>query len=178
MARPREFEIDQAIEKAMHLFWQLGYHATNLPELLTAMEISRGSFYKAFDSKKDVFLRALALYEMRNVTPGIALLEDASLSGQEAISRLFGSAQQAIEDGDKRGCLLCSAAAETAYHDAEIAQAVNTQLNALTGAFAMALSRGTSLPNIPTADQKAEAKRLAQRYVGLRVMQRSGVRTV
>lgn len=175
MARPREFEIDQAIEKAMHLFWKLGYHATNLPELLTAMEISRGSFYKAFDSKKDVFLRALALYETRSVAPGIALLEDTSLPGQDAISRLFDSAQQAIEDGDKRGCLLCSAAAETAYHDPEIAEAVNAQLTALTDAFAVALSRGTSLPNIPTADQKAEAKRLAQRYVGLRVMQRSGV---
>ncbi|MEO1397798.1 MAG: TetR/AcrR family transcriptional regulator [Pseudomonadota bacterium] len=159
----------------MHLFWRLGYHATNLPELLMAMEISRGSFYKAFESKKDVFLRALALYEERYVQPGINLLENPDVAGEEAIGGIFQAAQNAIASGDGRGCLLCSAAAETAYHDPEVADAVNAQLSRLTRAFALAVSRGSTFPNIPTEEQKDNAKELAQRYVGLRVMQRSGV---
>jgi len=174
MARPREFEIDQAIEKAMHLFWTLGYHVTNLPELLEVMEISRGSFYKAFGSKKDVFLRALALYDQLYVQPAVKVLEKPENDGASEITKVFEAPRNAIDNGDQRGCLLCSAAAETAYHDPDIAEAVNGQLSRLKQAFATALSQSEIASGSPNSHMNAEAERLAQQYVGLRVMQRSG----
>ncbi|MEL6967876.1 MAG: helix-turn-helix domain-containing protein [Pseudomonadota bacterium] len=191
MARPRAFDIDEAIEKAMNLFWRMGYNATNLPELLDAMEISRGSFYKAFGSKKDVFLRALALYERTYVEPGIAVLENADMPGEQAIAAVFEAAKQGQSDGvqaslganlgagqeAKRtyGCLLCSAAAETAYHDADIADAINAQLARLIRAFGAALARQTQDDAEPTTHGPRAAERLAQSYVGFRILQRSGL---
>jgi TetR/AcrR family transcriptional repressor of nem operon len=48
MARPREFDIDEALERAMNVFWSKGYEGASLQDLLDAMNIARGSLYKAF----------------------------------------------------------------------------------------------------------------------------------
>ena len=50
MARPRAFDEDVALDGAMHIFWRQGYGATNLPDLLNAMGLTRGSFYKAYNT--------------------------------------------------------------------------------------------------------------------------------
>ncbi|NJM33970.1 MAG: hypothetical protein HC850_03830 [Rhodomicrobium sp.] len=68
MARPREFDTDEAIEKAMQVFWEKG-HGAALPDLLGGMEIARGSFYKAFSDKKSVYLMALAIMTARCSPP-------------------------------------------------------------------------------------------------------------
>ncbi|HRV92857.1 MAG TPA: helix-turn-helix domain-containing protein, partial [Anaerolineae bacterium] len=59
MARPREFDENEVLDKAMDLFWQKGYEATSIQELLTAMGISRGSLYDAFGDKHALFLAVL-----------------------------------------------------------------------------------------------------------------------
>src|ERR1700753_2564254 len=60
--RPREFDADAAIERAMGVFWSCGYHGTSLPDLLEATKLSRGSLYTAFGDKHGLFLRALDRY--------------------------------------------------------------------------------------------------------------------
>jgi TetR/AcrR family transcriptional repressor of nem operon len=60
--RPREFDTDAAIERAMGVFWSSGYHGTSLPDLLEATNLSRGSLYAAFGDKHGLFLRALDRY--------------------------------------------------------------------------------------------------------------------
>lgn len=182
MGRPRTFDMDDALERAMDLFWQKGYHAANLPDLLDAMGIVRGSFYKAFDSKKDVFLRTLDLYEARYLQPAIDMLSADDAQGMVTIRAVFDAALELIKSGDPRGCLLCSTAAETAFHDREIAEAVNLQLDNLTNAFEVALAKDNDWANggdaattaAAAAERSAKAQSLTQHYVGLRIMQRSG----
>src|SRR6187431_2602066 len=60
--RPRSFDTDAAVERAMDVFWTHGYHATALPDLLRATKLSRGSLYAAFGDKHSLFLRALDRY--------------------------------------------------------------------------------------------------------------------
>lgn len=62
MGRPREFEIDDAIEKAMGLFWRNGYEATSLSDLTTEIGISPPSFYFAFGSKEGLFRKVVERY--------------------------------------------------------------------------------------------------------------------
>ncbi|MEM7520291.1 MAG: TetR/AcrR family transcriptional regulator, partial [Pseudomonadota bacterium] len=76
MARPREFEPDEAIENAMEVFWQHGYEGASLPDLLAGMGLTRGSIYKAFKDKKNLFLLVLDRYESRVVDAGVAALVD------------------------------------------------------------------------------------------------------
>src|ERR1700685_1413750 len=60
--RPRGFDTEAAVERAMAVFWSRGYHGTALPDLLRATKLSRGSLYAAFGGKRALFLRALARY--------------------------------------------------------------------------------------------------------------------
>src|SRR5580693_8365199 len=60
--RPRSFDTEAAVERAMGVFWSRGYHATALPDLLRATNLSRGSLYAAFGDKHSLFLRALDRY--------------------------------------------------------------------------------------------------------------------
>src|ERR1700749_457432 len=70
--RPREYDTEAAVERAMQVFWSRGYHATALPDLLRATKLSRGSLYAAFGDKHALFLRALDRY----IADALALMED------------------------------------------------------------------------------------------------------
>src|ERR1700730_17585094 len=60
--RPREFDTDAAVERAMGVFWSCGYHGTSLPDLLEATQLLRGSLTSALVDKHGLFLRALDRY--------------------------------------------------------------------------------------------------------------------
>src|ERR1700722_106063 len=60
--RPRSFDTEAAVERAMGVFWSHGYNAAALPDLLQATKLSRGSLYAAFGDKRGLFLRALDRY--------------------------------------------------------------------------------------------------------------------
>ena len=175
MARPREFDIDKAVEAAMHVFWINGYQGTSLPDLLDGIGIARGSLYKAFGSKKKLFLRALSLYDARYVTPSVAFLKDSTgPDGETRIRSLFDGAVSVVREGDRRGCLLCNTAAGSSSEDREISNAVNDMLNRLTDAFDKALLDSAVYKTAVT--RRARAQNLTLTYVGLRVMAKTDVK--
>jgi TetR/AcrR family transcriptional repressor of nem operon len=61
MARHKEFERQQALEKAMETFWRYGYEGTSIQNLVESMGINRGSLYDTFGDKRSLFLAAIAL---------------------------------------------------------------------------------------------------------------------
>ncbi|MBW4491026.1 MAG: TetR/AcrR family transcriptional regulator [Trichocoleus desertorum ATA4-8-CV12] len=61
--RPRAFDIDEALEKALYVFWQKGYLGTSLSDLTEAMGINRPSLYAAFGNKETLFRKVLDLYQ-------------------------------------------------------------------------------------------------------------------
>src|SRR5260370_18212884 len=60
--RPREFDADEALERALELFWRQGYEGTSLGELTAAMGINPPSLYAAFGNKESLFRKALDRY--------------------------------------------------------------------------------------------------------------------
>ncbi len=62
LGRPREFDIEKALDKALKLFWKKGYEGTSLPELTKAMGINRPSLYAAFGNKEALFRKAIDRY--------------------------------------------------------------------------------------------------------------------
>ncbi len=192
MARPREFEIDAAVEGAMRVFWARGYSGAALPDLLDGMGIARGSLYKAFGEKRALFLQVLALYDRREVSPAIALLGDASQGGgDERIARVFTSVVQDVARGDRRGCLMCHTTADPGNEDAQIRKAVLAMVGRLTAGFAVALAdageragakgpgvqgRGVQGPGVQGRGNRISdgAEALTAAYVALQQLARAG----
>ena len=167
MARPRSFSLDDATDRAMQVFWARGYDEAGLSELLDAMGIVRGSFYKAFGSKQALFLRVLSRYEADRVQGAVDLLTDATLPGPERIALFFAKGLEAIQAGDRRGCLLCNTASGPVLEDEEVREAVAAQMARLARAFEIALGDGE--------DAAGEARRLLMSYVGMQILGRGGV---
>jgi len=61
MARPKEFDREEVLQKALYTFWEKGYDATTLPDLLESMGVNRSSFYNTFGDKQTLFREVMSL---------------------------------------------------------------------------------------------------------------------
>ena len=174
MARPREFDIESTTRMAMNVFWEKGYDGATLPDLLAGMNIARGSFYKAYDGKKPLFMKALDLYDQEAIAPAVAMLSGPNeVDGWDRIISLFDFVVGAVANGDQRGCLVCTAAAGPAAYDPEISKAVGMALDKMRKGFETALSGSQTHANLSVAARRALADTLTAQYVGLRILARS-----
>ncbi len=149
MPRPKEFDPEQALDKAMHLFWRKGYKATSVQDLVDAMGINRFSLYDTFGDKHQLFLATLDLYEQEWGKDKLYALEH-SQEGLRAIRRFF---QEWLESYDseegRQGCFLTNSAVEVALHDQAAAAFVRADLARLEEAFYKALVRARKKGEIP-----------------------------
>lgn len=173
MARPREFDTEDALNAAMNVFWQHGYDAASLSILVEGMGLTRSSLYQAFTDKKTLFLKVLDRYEVEAVDTAVALLTTGPEDGAERIDTLFRSIVEAVQNGDQRGCLLCSAAAGPSAVDPDISDIVQLQLNKMSQAFYVALTQSAAQADTSEQDRRDMAEMLLTQYVGLRTMVRS-----
>src|SRR4051812_23723464 len=90
--RPRAFNIDEAIERAMHVFWKKGYEGASMSELTESMGINAPSLYAAFGSKEGLFRKVLACY---GEGPAAYVTESLNASTARAVAelRLFGAVE-------------------------------------------------------------------------------------
>lgn len=173
MGRPREFEIDAAMDAAMQVFWRKGYDGASLPELLEAMGIARGSFYKAFPDKRSVYLSALERYHEQIVAPAVRTLTAAPNGGDGIIGLLRNATRLAAEE-ERRGCLLCNASSEHGTADADVQARVLAMHRDIEDGLATAVARTAKGRALTHEQQRQEAARLNALYIGLRVMARAG----
>lgn len=106
--RPRQFDRDEAVRQAMHLFWDRGYDSTSLSQLKSAIGngITAPSFYAAFGSKEKLFQEAVACYLQTHGRVTEALWQD-ELPPRDAIeSTLLRSARMQCEDDHPKGCMV------------------------------------------------------------------------
>ena len=119
--RPRSFDTEAAVERAMGVFWSRGYHATALPDLLRATKLSRGSLYAAFGDKHSLFLRALDRYIADALTRMDIEFAPSQKSRSTACALyLAGYVDRTTGANGRRGCLLVATAMELAGRDAEV----------------------------------------------------------
>src|ERR1700712_1618664 len=110
--RPREFEIEDALQGAIEVFRTHGYHGTSVQDLTVGTGLARGSIYKAFHDKRSLFLAALDHYTTGSLRRIGATLEPPG-SAREAIrATLMGYAQRVLDVRGQQGCLITVAAME------------------------------------------------------------------
>lgn len=119
VSRPKQFDPDVAVDRAMDLFWRKGYQATSPQDLVDELGIGKGSLYATFGSKRELFGLALDRYR---AAQGDTLTEVIDRSGP--VHDRLRAALQLIIDADadsprRRGCLAVNTAAELAGVDDE-----------------------------------------------------------
>jgi TetR/AcrR family transcriptional regulator, transcriptional repressor for nem operon len=170
VARPREFERDVVLDRAMQVFWSRGYEATSIQHLVDRMGIQRGSLYATFGDKRALFFAAIDHYDRVVTAKLLGALEDPS--GKEAIRRFFRlRVEAALEPGRPRGCLVTNSAAELGARDRGTASKVGAVLTKIEAAFHRAVVRAQKAGEIdPARNPRALARFLTSSAQGLSVM--------
>jgi TetR/AcrR family transcriptional regulator, transcriptional repressor for nem operon len=166
MGRPREFDRDEALDRAMQVFWARGYERTSVSDLTESMGIQRGSLYAAFGDKHHLFLEALDRYEERFYQLTLERLRAGT--PREGIRKVFFQVlSDCACDGGSRGCFITNTAVALAGDDPEIASRVRANVSRLEDAFEAALARSNESSR---RDPRALARFLTNSLQGLRVL--------
>jgi len=120
MARPREFDPDATLEKAMHVFWQNGYEGTSMTDLVEQTGVHRGSLYGTFGNKEQIFLAALARY---GKTYGLNMLRPVLESDRPVAAlkkMIWDRYDDYVAGRNTCGCLLGNTLAEVSPADKKV----------------------------------------------------------
>ncbi|MCX8279280.1 TetR/AcrR family transcriptional regulator [Phyllobacterium sp. 0TCS1.6C] len=173
MARPREFNEEQVLIKAVEQFWEHGYEATSIRDLATAMGLTTASVYNAFGDKRAVYRRALDVYVERSFVDRIGRFERRP--PRAAIGAFFEEIiDRSLEDAKRKGCMLVNSALEVAPHDPEFQRAVAGVLVQVETFFRRCIEAGQA-NNTISQDQSADdlARTLLGTLLGIRVLART-----
>ena len=141
MSRPKEFNPDDAIEKAMQVFWHKGYEATSMDDLLSAMDLNRGSLYDTFGDKRQLFLKVVDRYCTTFVGPKFSLLDQPGPALPTLRRFIQGMIEGGLADPQRRGCLISNTVMELSPHENEIAGTLRQALKMAEDTFFQVLAR-------------------------------------
>ncbi|WP_398482429.1 TetR/AcrR family transcriptional regulator [Tardiphaga sp.] len=117
MGRPREFDVDAALDLALHVFWRKGYEGASMADLTEAMGITKPSLYAAFGNKEELFRKALDRYV--DGPGGYFRTGLDKPTARETVEHILYESVEAVTDPKNPGCLAvqgalcCGDAAET-----------------------------------------------------------------
>lgn len=174
MARSRTFDADQALDKAMIVFWRNGYDGATMTDLTEAMGINRPSLYAAFGNKEELFRRALQRYgEVPSAYVAQALQRPTAREAAEALLR--GAADLHTGAGTPAGCLAVQGAPTCGADSTQVGQALIAFRHAGETAICERLERAQADGDLPAdADPKALTDYLRTVVYGMAVKAASG----
>lgn len=170
MARPRTFEREDVLDKAMQVFWAHGYEATSVDDLVKATGLVRQSMYNTFGNKHDFYLEALEHYQEFLGARMLGVLKHAP-GIKEGFRRLFNQViDDAVSDTTRRGCMMVNAATELASRDPSVCKLTAEAEAAKEQFFGELIREAQGRGEIDASkDPDALAKFLYNTVLGLRV---------
>ena len=150
VGRPRNFDRDEAVIKAMHLFWEKGYEPTSLKDLKGCLgNISSASFYAAFGSKQQLFEECLARYMDLN-SEWLKSLKDSQSCARDALYQMLSDTIQCqLDSQTPKGCMTVLAGLNCCDENHEI-QVVSAQArHAVRLAIIHCVERGVAQQELP-----------------------------
>jgi len=157
--RPREFERDEALDKAMELFWTQGYEATGIAALCDQMGLGRQSLYNTFGDKESLFKEALGRYKQARLQPMVETLRGPS-SGLSNVLSVLNAWEEASNDVAHKGCLMANSIAEFGMREPRLSAELGKMLGQMEEAFAYALERAREEGELPVGRDPRTLARL------------------
>ncbi len=169
MPRPRLFDEEEVLERAMRTFWAKGYRDTSVEDLVAATGVRAGSLYNAFPGGKHaLFLAALERYSRLVVPVKLGELAGDAAGVPEIRAYFDGLVADLTTREGRAGCLMVNSAVELANDDSDVARAVTAHMRRLERNATRAL-RNAGVP-----DPEARARLLVATAFGLMVVGKTG----
>ena len=177
MARTKEFNEEQVLDKAIEIFWYKGYNGTSAQDLVTHLGLSRSSLYDTFGDKQKLFSLSLKRYQQQAQDMVKDLLEKSE-NVRETLHDIFKQAViESLEDKITKGCFMVNSSVELAMHDEEIARIVKNNSQTMEEVFTNAVKKGQEAGHISKQqDARVLARFIFNNYSGIRVLARTGER--
>lgn len=170
VGRTKEFDVADALDRAMRLFWSKGYEATSMSDLVEATGVARAGLYATFGGKHELYLKALDAYAAARDPALVARLARPG----PALPAVFSLINDyAGVDETRAGCFVVNAAIERLPADARAALTVEASWSALEAALTAAFSRARAGGELSDqADPAGLARLVLVLLQGLRVVGR------
>ncbi|GAB3572266.1 TetR/AcrR family transcriptional regulator [Amycolatopsis endophytica] len=176
--RPREFDKDQTLTRALELFWSRGYGTTSIQDLVDALGVERGSLYRTFGDKRRFYLDAVRLYWDVYERHLIAAMDTSPLlpALREILTHPARLEEFISDVGVPHGCLVGNTTAELVPHDSEATEVVTRSYRRFTEIVTDALRRGQATGEVTgNARPEAQAQLLLYIVQGLSLVSRAGL---
>ena len=160
MARPRQFDRNKALDKAMLVFWQNGYEATFLDDLTRAMGINRPSLYNAFGDKHALYMEALERYRALYGGKMLSALERAPTL-KAGFERIFVNFIEEATERCCRGCMIVNSTVEGCAISEEVAAFIAETDRASKRAFAAAIENAQQKGELSLKEDRRRSPRIS-----------------
>lgn len=173
--RPREFDMDDVLDKAVQVFSERGYHGTSISDLTREMNLAQGSIYKAFGDKQGIFLAAFQRYRTVR-TERLRQAVGSDGTGYEKLRRALGFYVHSSQGHEGLlGCLVVGSTAELSTFEPEVAQHIVSALERNEAFLRDLVCQGQQDGSIPAhIDPAASARMLLCLAQGMRVVGKTG----
>jgi TetR/AcrR family transcriptional regulator, transcriptional repressor for nem operon len=175
MARPRQFDAEKALEKTMRVFWEHGYHATSVRDLMKAAGVQKQSLYCAFGDKRSLFLKCLNLYTKQTLSEVQRMLNETD-SALQGIERVLHFVSQPTDSKNcPPGCLMANTALELGLNDPGVAEEIRSMFRGVEKMLAAAVKNAQAQGEISKdLDCNAVGQGLANTISGIRILEKTG----
>jgi AcrR family transcriptional regulator len=158
IGRPRAFDIDEALDRAMKVFWQKGYEGASLPDLTKAMGINRPSLYAAFGNKEALFRKAIDRYVAGPACHVKEALKEPT--ARRVVERLlYGSIDLITDSRNPCGCFMVQSALACGDTSDVIRQELVKRRAASEAALRERFERAVSEGDLPPGSDPADLAR-------------------
>ncbi len=176
MARPKEFDPAEALDRAMGLFWRKGYFDTSMRDIVAETGVSHAGLYSTFGNKHELFLAALDLYYQQIKGKMMCRLESPDAALPEVFGYFEGLVDMTKDARFESGCMICNAAIDLAPDDPAVSARVQGYLDRIIAAFRGALERAVEKGQLrKDLDPQAAADVLGSTLVAIGSFQRAGM---
>jgi TetR/AcrR family transcriptional repressor of nem operon len=159
----------------MRVFWEHGYHATSVQDLMKAAGIQKQSLYCAFGDKRSLFLKCLSLYSKQTLLEIQRMLNETD-SAVEGIERVMRFVSQAPESKTcPPGCLMANTALELGLNDPGVAEEIRSMFRRVEKMLAEAVRKAQVQGEISKKlDCVAFGQALSNTISGIRILEKTG----
>lgn len=165
MARTLEFDSEEVLDKAMRLFWKVGYKKASTQQLMKTMGLGQGSFYNSFKGKRQLYLRCLKHYNARVTYVRAQALESAP-SVKEGLRNFFKVIFSELSSGSNpHTCLMTNSLSYDVLENADLRQYILEEIKRFSGYLESKLSKAAKSGELPKTFDPATVSQIIITYI-------------